>query len=155
LCQFRSYSRPKKRRSHAGNKLYAHILAKHRKGQNTALVKKIINSFERRPSGLVLPGNQLIRRLDGNRIKRVAWKIVRGLHFHRTNKVLPENLTVSVTLTNPESEPPKHFIAFRDLPGNNELGDYPGISATDSRFLPRHKMRSIEPCSFGIVLFSP
>jgi hypothetical protein len=87
-----------------------------------------------RPSGLVLPGNQIKKNFEGERIRRITWKIVRGLHFHRTGKLFPGKLTVSVTLANPDEEPPKHFIALTDLPNNDELGHYPGVFAYRFRF---------------------
>lgn len=124
------------RGSYAGNELYNHILAKYRRGEGVKLVQKVLAEFETRPGRLVLPGNQVLKRFQGERIRRVAWKIVRGLHFHRTGELLPENLRVSVTLTNPDEEPPKHFVAFRDLPENDELGHYPGVFAYRFQIFP-------------------
>jgi hypothetical protein len=94
----------------------------------------VLAEFEPRPSGLVLPRNQVVQRFDGTRISRVAWKIVRGLHFHHHNNCLPENLTTGVSVTVPDEEPPEHFKAFMGLPNNEEHGQYP---ATDSAEEPR------------------
>jgi hypothetical protein len=93
------------RGSYAGNELYNHILAKYRRGEGIVLVKKVLSEFEPSPSGLVLPGNQIKKNFEGERIRRIAWKIVRGLYFHRTGKLFPGKLTVSATLTNPDEEP--------------------------------------------------
>ena len=41
------------------------------------------------PSGLVLPGNKVVKRFQGKRLTRIAWKIVRGLNFHHHDVVLP------------------------------------------------------------------
>ena len=49
-----------------------------------------MREFEERPSGLHLPSNLVLKRLDGDRITRVAWKLVRGLYFLETGSVLAE-----------------------------------------------------------------
>jgi hypothetical protein len=113
--------------SYAGDAIYKRALDRYRGGTKIGLVRKVIRDFDLRPSGLVLPGNQVVQRFDGNRIKRVAWKIVRGLYFHHQNKFLPEDLITGVTLTPPEQEPPDHFKAFMSLPDNEPHGQYPGV----------------------------
>jgi hypothetical protein len=128
------------RGSEAGLALYNYILAKYKRGDNVALVQQVLAEFERYPSGLYLPGGQLLQRRDGGRIRRVAWKIVRGLHFHRTGEVLRQDLVVSCTVTTHDDEkPPDHFIAFRDLPENPELGHYPGVFAYRFQIFPELK----------------
>jgi hypothetical protein len=70
----------------------------------------------------------MIKRFDSNRIERVLWKIVRGLHFHHITEVLSANWRISWSLTTREEPgPTEHFKLFRDLPGNEPLGDYPGV----------------------------
>jgi hypothetical protein len=78
--------------SYAGDKLYSEILRKYKKGKNVRLIRQVLSEFDHHPSGLFLPGNKVVKRLNGPRIHRVAWKIVRGLHFHHFTEVLPENL---------------------------------------------------------------
>jgi hypothetical protein len=119
---------PYGRGSTAGNAVYQHVLDAYRRKRNSSLVRKILRSFERRPSGLVLPGGKVVQRLDGERIKRIAWKIVRGLYFHHHGIVMPENLAVAVTLTPPGETPPDHFLTFNSIP-NIEGGPYPGAFA--------------------------
>jgi hypothetical protein len=51
----------------------------------------VLNEFDHNPSGLLLPGGKVLKRFDGKRIARVAWKMVRGLHFHYAHEVLPED----------------------------------------------------------------
>lgn len=120
---------PHSRGSCAGDAIYKRSLERYRRGEKVGLVRKVLADFDPRPSGLVLPGNQVLQRLDGNRIKRVAWKIVRGLYFHHENKFLPEGLVTAVTLTSPDQEPPEHFKVFMALPDNGEHGQYPGVFA--------------------------
>jgi hypothetical protein len=124
------------RGSEAGTELYNYILAKYKGGENVPLIEKVLAEFEHRPSGLMLPANQVLKRFDGERIRRVVLKIVRGLYFHRSGQLLRENLTVSVTLTGLDEKPPDHFVEFRDWPGNDELGDYPGVFAFRFQTIP-------------------
>jgi hypothetical protein len=76
---------------------------------------------------------------DGERIRRVAYKIGRGLHFHHTGEVLRPDLTIACTVTTPdEGKPPEHFIAFRDMPENHSLGHYPGVVAYRFQIFPEN-----------------
>lgn len=111
--------------SHSGDAICKRTLERYRSGEKVGLVRKVLADFDPRPSGLVLPGNQVVQRFDGDRIKRVAWKIVRGLYFHHRNRVLPQHLVTSVTLMPPDQEPPEHFKEFMALPDNEEHGQYP------------------------------
>jgi hypothetical protein len=72
----------------------------------------VLREFEPRPSGLVLARNKVVKRLDGARISRVAWKIVRGLYFHHHDEVLPAKAATRVSLTPPDQVPPEHFLHF-------------------------------------------
>lgn len=109
----------------AGNAVYSHVLGAYKAGHNAGLVKKVLGEFEPRPSGLALPGNKVVKRFDGKRIQRVAWKIVRGLLFNDFDEVYPEAWTTSVTVT-PVGEPlPEHFVMFMQTQGDAH-GRYPG-----------------------------
>jgi hypothetical protein len=119
---------PFSRGSEAGDAVYQHVLATFRKGMNKSLVKKVLGEFDHRPSGLTLPGNKVVKRFEGDRIKRVAWKIVRGLYFDFHGVALPEIFVTSVTLTPPRVKPPEHFLMFNSIP-NVEAGPYPGAFA--------------------------
>lgn len=78
---------PHARGSCAGDAIYKRALDRYLGGGKVGLVRKVLAEFEPRPSGLVLPRNQVVQRFDGTRISRVAWKIVRGLHFHHTTTI--------------------------------------------------------------------
>jgi hypothetical protein len=60
---------PHARGSYAGSAIYKRALERYRGGGKVGLVRKVLADFDPRPSGLVLPGNQVLQRLDGNRIK--------------------------------------------------------------------------------------
>jgi hypothetical protein len=114
--------------TYVGDEMHKHIREQFRAGKNKKLVAMMMAEFDPRPGGLVLPGNQVVKRFDSKRIERVFWKIVRGLHFRHHNQVLPESWQFSWSLTGREEPaPPEHFKLFRDLPGNEPLGDYPGV----------------------------
>ena len=118
---------PFARGSYAGDAIYAEILGKYRRGRNVPLVRKVLREFEPRPSGLVLPGNMVLKRQDGPRISRVAWKIVRGLYFKHHGTALPDNLTTWVSITPPDQVPPEHFLMFLSSPENKPRGQHPGV----------------------------
>jgi hypothetical protein len=115
--------------SYAGKAIYDEVLRKFRSGEKIGLTKKVLNEFERRPSGLVLPENIVIKRFEGHRIQRIAWKIVRGLYFHHSKNTFPENLITGVTVTSPDQKPPEHFIMFMSMPDNESHGLYPAVFA--------------------------
>jgi hypothetical protein len=82
---------PFARGSEAGNAIYAKVLGDFRTGKQVPLTKMVLEEFDPNPSGLLLPGGKVVKRFQGERLRRVAWKIVRGLHFYHNNEVLPEN----------------------------------------------------------------
>ena len=112
--------------TYVGDEMRKHIREKFRAEKNEKLVAMMMAEFDRRPSGLVLPFNQVIKRFDSKRIERVLWKIVQGLNFHHHNEVLPENWPKSWSFNTPreELELPEHFKLFRDLPDNEPHGAY-------------------------------
>jgi hypothetical protein len=120
---------PFARGSYAGNAIYQKTLHTFRQGRNPGLVRKVLREFEPRPSGLVLPCNKVVKRFNGARISRVAWKIVRGLYFDHHNEVLRAKAARWVSLTPPNQVPPEHFRVFVNLPENPSRGhgEYPGV----------------------------
>ena len=92
-----------------------------------ALATRILDEFEPRPSGLYLPRNSVMKRQDGERISRVAWKIVRGLYFLHRSVYLPVTLSVGCTLTPPGQRPPEIFLYMSSLPEDEMHGRYPGV----------------------------
>jgi hypothetical protein len=77
--------------------------AKLRAGKARALGFKILKQFEERPSGLYLPSGLVAMRLEGDRISRVAWKIVRGLYRIETGDILWEDTPYHLELIEPEN----------------------------------------------------
>jgi hypothetical protein len=78
------------------------------------------------PGGLILPGGKVVKKFEGERLRRVAWKMVRGLHFHHTGEVLPEQCsTVGVKVFSPDEQPTDDVLLFAS--STNSRGTYPGI----------------------------
>src|SRR5262249_33265072 len=77
--------------SEAGNAIYQKVRDDYRAGKEALLTRKVLREFDPQPHGLVLPGGKVVKRFEGERLRRVVWKMVRGLHFHHSGgEVLPE-----------------------------------------------------------------
>ncbi|SRR5260370_13391288 len=122
---------PFARGSVAGNAIYAKVLGDFRTGKQVPLTRMVLSEFDPNPSGLSLPGGKVVKRFDGERLRRVAWKMVRGLHFHHTGEVLPEKWpTVGVKIFAGETPPPDDVLSFVNIAQSR--GAYPG--AFDYKF---------------------
>jgi hypothetical protein len=117
---------PFARGSEAGNAIYTKALADFRTGKQVPLTRMVLREFEPNPSGLILPGGKVLKRFDGERLARVAWKMVRGLHFYHTDEVLPENWpSLGVQIFAREVPPPPGFLYFASYAPSHGL--YPGV----------------------------
>ena len=111
----------------AGDSSYKGYMAGLQKYENLRLAEKVLQEFELQPGGLQLPAGLVVKRQDGARISRVAYKIVRGLYFHHHRTTLPESISVGCTVTAPGQPPPEHFQLVRDLIDDKTHGLYPGV----------------------------
>jgi hypothetical protein len=113
--------------SEAGNAIYAKVLGDFEKGKQVPLTKMVLGEFEPNPSGLVLPDGKVVKRFQGERLRRVAWKIVRGLHFYHNNgEVLAEHWkSVGVQIYAGETLPPEDVRGFIGFAPSR--GIYPGV----------------------------
>lgn len=109
--------------SYSGNHLLNEISKKFNCGEKRGLVHKVYQEFERQPSGLILPPGLIAKRIEGNRVHRIAWKIIRGLYFDNFGEILPEYTPNSLELVPPGQPPPKEF----KLLNNPGRGRYPGV----------------------------
>jgi hypothetical protein len=117
---------PFARGSEAGNAIYAKALNDYRIGKQVPLTKKVSSEFDPNPSGLTLPGGKVVKRFDGERLARVAWKMVRGLHIHHTGEVLSERWpALGVQVFCPDQRPPDDVMAFVSYAKSR--GVYPGV----------------------------
>lgn len=62
------------------------------------LGESVLNEFEKRPSDLYLPKGKVAKRYNGTRVRRVLWKIIRGLFYIEYCRYLPENTKNCVDL---------------------------------------------------------
>lgn len=111
--------------SYAGNSFLQDVWLKYAGGEKQGLVGKILQEFERQPSGIALPEHLVVKRFDGKRIHRIAWKIIRGLYFHQYKEVLLEETPNNLEIVPPDQMPPKEFlVGLQDRPTH---GQYPGV----------------------------
>lgn len=111
--------------SYSGDALLREIFQKYHSGEKVGLVNKVYEEFERQPSGLILPPSLVAKRVEGDRVHRVAWKIIRGLYFHHFSEFLPEDTPNGLKIVPPDQIPPKEFIL--GLPDDPVHGQYPGV----------------------------
>jgi hypothetical protein len=114
----------------AGKALLFDQTMKVRSGQRLGLAKRIRAEFEARPSGLILPDGKEVKRLDGERIRRVAWKVVRGLYMLETRQVLPKATKFTLEVLGPADSGPRRLTDFWDpVRRQPSKGPYQGIFA--------------------------
>jgi hypothetical protein len=114
--------------SQAADALNATNAVMFRSGRAQGLGLKTLAEFEERPGGLYLPHGLIVKRVEGDRIKRVAWKIVRGLYRIETGAVLPENTVFALELVEPENREPPVLGELSELvKAQPSRGAYPGI----------------------------
>lgn len=110
--------------SYSGGALWRAISDKYDRPQNRRLAEKVYKEFDKRPSGLYLPFGKVAKQFETNRVKRVVWKIVRGLFFKETKQTLPEDLIFKFDMLSPGETPSPEYDLLRSVPA---LGDYPGV----------------------------
>ena len=119
--------------SYAGKSVLRELLAQYEEDRNRSLSKKILREFEERPSGLYLPPNRVLKRMEPDRIWRVVWKLVRGLFFYEHQRILAENTPRTIKVVSPGEKPPDVFFL---IPDNQILGQYPGVFDYKFRVFP-------------------
>jgi hypothetical protein len=107
----------------------------------------VLSEFEERPSGLFLPHGKILKRYDSNRIRRVLWKITRGLFFDAYKKFLPEDKPKNIKVAIPGEDPPPTFLTLANC---ESKGLYPGVF--DYRFFIVPELNSFHLC--GMILWS-
>ena len=114
----------------AANALFQHIADRIQSGKAIGLSKKILQSFDKRPSGLYLPDGLVLMRVEGARISRVVWKIVRGLYKHEYGSVLPETTKYFVEIKEPMNKAPSiNDDLWEVVKTQQSKGPYQGVFA--------------------------
>jgi len=99
-----------------------------RAGRRVALGYRVLKQFLKDLSGLVLPHGLVAMRVEGSRLKRVIWKIVRGLYRIETSQVLPEDTPFMVEIVEPENrDPSKHEKFWEAVKAQPSKGVYGAI----------------------------
>jgi hypothetical protein len=86
----------------AADALVRYQSAKFRAGKSQGLGRTVLREFETNPSGLILPPGVVVKRVQGERLVRVVWKITRGLYFHEHGSVLPDDTPKTMEFVEPE-----------------------------------------------------
>ena len=113
--------------SPAADALVRDNATKFRSGRSEGLGIATLKEFESRPSGLHLPPGLVVKRVQGARIARVAWKLVRGLYFREASEVLPEDTPFTSELVEPIRAPAEAgqnalWEAVKSQPGKGSYG---------------------------------
>lgn len=113
----------------AGKHLWKDIGDKFRKGGNEKLAELIRSEFQNRTSsGIYFPPGLIAKRFDVQRIDRVIWKIVRGLFYHRYERVLSESTPHYCALYDDQQARPLEVNKFWNAMMVREcLGKYSGV----------------------------
>ncbi|MBI5093392.1 MAG: hypothetical protein HZB26_13250 [Candidatus Hydrogenedentes bacterium] len=95
------------------------IMGAYRERKNEGLVRKVLTEWDWNPPEIQLKPGQVAKRFDGERVRRIVWKIVRGLHFHHSYRVLPEETPHVIDHRWPEAELPEQYsyIQSQELMG--------------------------------------
>jgi hypothetical protein len=104
--------------SYTGRSLWNEIGRQYNEGKNIPLLKKSFAEISQRPSGLYLPGYDVVKYFDPQRVWRVIWKIHRGLFFYHYGTFLPEETPRGFDITSPNHNPPRTFDLVRSEPGH-------------------------------------
>ncbi len=102
-----------------------------RRPRGKGLLYKVLAEFsETTPKGLHLPGGKKLKTFETARIKRVIWKIIRGVYFHENNKALPPNCKLDLFLCHEAVINRPNVEELRKLTvGLPQKGAYPGLFA--------------------------
>jgi hypothetical protein len=124
---------PLARGSISGDALWRNCMVRFKRGTNVPLANQVLKEFEHAVNGIILPANRVAKRIDPQRAHDVIYKIVRGLHYHRSGEILPPVWDCHFTIT-PVGEPLPKVFTF--LTSNNLLeqeGRYRGVFAYGGR----------------------
>ncbi len=93
------------------------------KGHDHGLLRDVIGRFGR----IVGPNGEVLYEYDTNRVKRFAWKVVRGLYYLELGGVLPEKTLGDIFIVNPVRPPDDlanlgWFATVRDIEPMGQYG---------------------------------
>jgi len=110
--------------TYAGRALWNDARKKWARPEGERLGQMIINEFDR----IVLPGGIASKRFDAVRVRRVIWKITRGLFFKQQKRFLPEEKPKHISVTSRLEKPDQelgYVLAY--VTRTKSKGRYPGV----------------------------
>ncbi|MBU1121360.1 MAG: hypothetical protein KKF54_01510 [Candidatus Omnitrophica bacterium] len=108
----------------SGAALWKDITSQFKRDEGKRIREKVYKEFEPNPSGLILPYNKVVKKIDPLRVWRIVWKIARGLFFKEYGRILSENTPRKFKIFSPGEKIPEEFPYVRDTPSK---GNYPGV----------------------------
>ena len=115
--------------SEGGNAVWNDHVTRLKAGRNLPLANAVSQEFRKQIGGVHLPPTKVAKLIEADRVHDVVWKLIRGLHFHRTREILPSRWTLALTITPPGEKPPEEFVAFTASGLFKSHGEYPGVFA--------------------------
>ncbi len=117
--------------TNSGKLLWNDLKRRMARPEEAKLVKKVLGEFDTK---IALPGNQMIKHFEGDRICRVLWKITKGLYFIEKNQFLPDDVFKRFEIfSNSVKQVPPMYNVLLYFPSR---GEYPYVFdfriATDS-----------------------
>lgn len=110
--------------SYSGDGIWNDIAKRLQRPQGQIMGRMVLREFEKRPSGLYLPDDKVIKRFNGKRVKRVVWKIIRGLFYKEYARFLPEETPRLFKFVSVGEKPPPEFQLVRN---SQSKGEYPNV----------------------------
>ena len=113
----------------AGALIWKDISTKSKRSEGHTLLAKVLAEFDYRHGGLYLPNNIVAKKYDPRRVRRVMWKIARGLHFDRTGDFYPDDYPIRWCVCARPQDIPQSVRPFCEgsLVVYPRCGDYPDV----------------------------
>jgi len=109
----------------SGSAAWLDIIKASKHEESKGLIKKVLKEFTHRPYGQIyLPNGLIAKNIEGERIKRVIWKITRGLFFIEYDEFLSEQVVHAIEFYDHYTKPSEEFKYVRDT---ESKGKYPGV----------------------------
>lgn len=124
------------RGSTSGNALWADAQVRMKRGRTVALANAVLLEFQHKVGSVHLPPSKVAKKFDRDRVWAVVWKIIRGLHFYHSGRILPQFWEFAATITPPREKPPNVFIKFAQSGLMESRGEYQGVFAYAFKIFP-------------------
>lgn len=141
---------PMTKGSEAGDAQHVRVRRKMDAGKNVALVNMVMDEFKHVVKGVHLPANRVAKLIDHARFFRVLWKVIRGLHYHHTGEILPEEWGMRYWVTAPYEEPEEFFRMYAESGREVIHGNYPKVF---SYFFDRFEPEDLKMQYWGFHLW--